>query len=214
MLRKWMFSICSFLFAANVFAFTEGKEYLVLPKEVKQQAVVQTFLDQDKGKVQVVEFFSYKCPGCFSLEGTFSAWAAAQPQNIVVRRVPVAFNPAWEPLAKTYYVLEELNVVERINPIIFNAVHKEGQRLESQEDIAKYLSKHGVSANDFNAAYEGFNVNRRWAQAQSLRTAMQVNSIPAVVVSGTYSTNLSMTHDSATFTKVLDYLCARGDSNL
>ena len=123
-----------------------------------------------------------------------------------MRRVPVAFNPAWEPLAKTYYVLEELNIVERVNPIIFNAVHKEGKRLETQSEIAQYLAQHDVSLNDFNAAYEGFNVNRRWAQAQLLREAEQVTSIPAVVVNGQYLTHLGMAKDPTTFTQVIDHL--------
>lgn len=208
MLKQWMLSVLC-LFSVNVFAFTEGSEYLQLPKEVKQQAVVQAFLDQDKDKIQVTEFFSYKCPGCYHLEPTFAAWAAQKPQDVAIRYVPVAFNPAWEPLAKTYYVLEELNETSRINPIIFHAIHKEGKRLETQAEIATFLSGHGISANDFNAAYEGFNVNRRWAQAQSLREAEQVNSIPAVVVAGEYMTNLSMARDAATFTKVIDHLIAQ-----
>jgi thiol:disulfide interchange protein DsbA len=206
MLKQWTFGFFCLLFMTQVFAFSEGKEYLKLPLAVKQQPVVQTFLDQDKGKIQVTQFFSYKCPGCYSLDAAFTAWATKQPADVAVRHVPVAFNPAWEPLAKTYYVLEELNVTARISPIIFNAVHKEGKRLESQQEIANYLSTHGISANDFNAAYEGFNVNRRWAQAQSLRSAEQVNSIPAVVINGEYLTSLSMAHDSATLTKVMDHL--------
>jgi protein dithiol oxidoreductase (disulfide-forming) len=215
MLKQWMFGIFSLLFAANVLALTEGKDYIQLPQEAQQQAVVQTFLEQDKGKVQVAEFFSYKCPGCYSLEGPFSAWAAKQPQDVAIRRVPVAFNPAWVPLAKTYYVLEELNVVERVNPIIFNAVHKENKRLETQSEIAQYLTTHDVSLNDFNAAYEGFNVNRRWTQAQLLREALQVTSIPAVVINGKYLTHLGMVSPD-TFTQVLDDLVkrARGESNL
>jgi thiol:disulfide interchange protein DsbA len=206
MLKQWMLGVFCLLCVAKVFAFTEGTQYLKFSDTVKKQPVVQAFLDQDKDKIQVQEFFSYKCAGCFHFEPTFNIWAAQQSKDIAIRKVPVAFNPAWEPLAKTYYVLEELNVVERINPIIFNAIHKERRGLETQKEIAEYLSQHGISANDFNAAYEGFNVNRRWAQAQSLRAAEQVNSIPAVVVNGEYLTSLGMAHDAVTTTKVIDYL--------
>jgi protein dithiol oxidoreductase (disulfide-forming) len=206
MLKQWMLGLISLLFVSQAFAFTEGQEYQKLSEGVKKQPVVQAFLDQDKGKIQVQEFFSYKCGGCYQFDPIFHAWAVKQSKDIAIRQVPVAFNPAWEPLAKTYYVLEELNEVDRLNPIIFNAVHKEGQRLETQQDIANYLSKHGVDVNAFNAAYEGFNVNRLWAQAQSLRAAEQVNSIPAVVINGEYLTNLSMAKDGATVGKVLDQL--------
>lgn len=206
MFKQWMCSVVSLFFITQVFAYTEGKDYLRLPQAVQQQAVVQTFLEQDKGKIQVAEFFSYKCPGCYSLEATFTTWASKQPQEVAIRRVPVAFNPAWEPLAKTYYVLEELNAVERLNPIIFNAIHKDGKRLETQSEIAALLAQHGISLNDFNAAYEGFNVTRLWTQAQLLRQAEQVMSIPAVVVNGEYLTHLGMADNPTLFTQVIDYL--------
>ncbi len=207
MLKQWMLGFCSFFFITTVFAaYTEGVDYIKLPASVKQQAVVQTFLDQDKGKIQVAEFFSYKCPGCFTVEGPFSNWAASAPKDVAVRRVPVSFGPTWEPLAKTYYALEELNVIERLSPIIFNGVHKERLPLETQDQIATFLAKHDVSLNDFNAAYEGFNVNRRWAQAQSLTSAEQVTSIPAVVVNGEYLTHIGLTKDPEKLIKVIDYL--------
>lgn len=207
MFKKGIIAVFSLLFTSAVFAaFTEGTDYIKLPPEVKQQAVVQTFLAEDQGKIQVTEFFSYKCPGCYSLDAPFAAWAAKQPKDVAVRHVPVAFNEAWEPIAKTYYVLEELNEVARLNPVIFNALHKEGKRLDTQSEIAAFLAQHGVATKDFNAAYEGFNVNRKWAQAKLLREAEEVKSIPSVVVNAEYATHLGMSRDPAIMTQVLDEL--------
>lgn len=217
MLKQWMLSVFTLLFTTMVFAQTvdlskgliEGTHYITLPKEARQQAVVQTFLQQDKGKIQVAEFFSYKCPGCFGLSEVFDSWTKRQPQDVVVRHVPVAFGPTWEPLAKTYYVLEELKAFDRLNPVIFNAVHREGNRLETQEEIAALLEKHGIPTANFNAAYTGFNVSRLWSQAQLLRQAEQVTSIPAVVVNGEYLTHLGMVSDPVLFTQVVDHLIAK-----
>jgi protein dithiol oxidoreductase (disulfide-forming) len=212
MLRTWMLALVSMIFATTIFAnanIIEGKDYIVLPKEVGQQAVVQTFLAQDAGKVQVTEFFSFKCPGCYSFEGPFSAWAAKQGHDVAVRRVPVAFGPTWEPVAKAYYALKELGVADQLSPVIFNAIHKDRKRLETQSEIALLVSQHGVALDKFNAAYEGFNVSRLWTNAQALTQAEQVKSIPAVVVDGKYLTHLGLTKDPARLTQVLDYLVAK-----
>ncbi|MEN9380050.1 MAG: hypothetical protein RJB15_1743, partial [Pseudomonadota bacterium] len=61
----------------------EGFDYRVLPTP---QAVEQ------KGKVEVIEFFWYGCPHCYDFEPELSAWVKRQPKDVVFRRVPVAFR--------------------------------------------------------------------------------------------------------------------------
>ncbi len=220
MLRKWIFLVLSLVCVSAVYAaeapqptpapqtneIIEGVHYIKLPNTVPQQAVVQTYLAQDKGKIQVAEFFSYKCPGCYALEGDFNAWAAKQPKDVAIRRVPVSFGPNWEPLAKAYFVIEQMGKVHELNPVIFNAVHKDRKPLETQSEIALLLSQHGVKLDEFNAAYEGFNVNRLWTQAQLLRQSEEVGSVPAVVVNGEYLTHIGLTQDPKKLMQVLDYL--------
>lgn len=215
-LRQWMMAIVSLVFAATVYAqstpstpIIEGQHYIVLPKEVRQQAVVQAFMAQDPGKIQVIEFFSYKCPGCYAMEAPFNAWAAKQSDKVAIRRVPISFGPTWEPIAKTYYVLEELGLTEKLTPVIFNAIHKDKMRLDTPSEIGALLAKNGVSLDTFNTTYNGFNVSRMWTQAQDLTKAEQVQSVPAMVVNGQYLTHLGMTKDPALTAQVLDYLVAK-----
>jgi thiol:disulfide interchange protein DsbA len=57
-------------------------------------------------KIEVIEFFSYGCPHCADLEPHLQAWLKRLPPDVQVRRVPVAFQPSWENLARVYYTLE------------------------------------------------------------------------------------------------------------
>ena len=43
------------------------------------------------GKVEVTEFFWYSCPHCYAFEPDLEQWVKKQSNNIVFKRVPIAF---------------------------------------------------------------------------------------------------------------------------
>ncbi|MBK6743674.1 MAG: DsbA family protein [Hydrogenophilales bacterium] len=51
---------------------------------------------ETKAKVEIIEFFSYRCPHCFQLEPSLKAWIAKQPASVKVIRQPVIFSDKWE----------------------------------------------------------------------------------------------------------------------
>src|SRR5437868_5069067 len=48
--------------------------------------------DVPAGKIEVLEFFRYSCPHCFSFEPVLAAWVARLPKDVVFKRVPVSFQ--------------------------------------------------------------------------------------------------------------------------
>jgi thiol-disulfide isomerase/thioredoxin len=74
-------------------------------------------------KIEVIEFFSYGCPHCADLEPHLQAWLKRLPADVQVRRVPVAFQPAWENLARVYYTLELMGEDAKLTPDVFSAIH-------------------------------------------------------------------------------------------
>ena len=84
--------------AAQVRQFKEGKDYQKLSKPAPTEAPA--------GKIEIIEFFWYSCPHCNSFEPVLDAWIKAAPKDLVVRRVPVAFNASFVPQQKLYYALE------------------------------------------------------------------------------------------------------------
>src|SRR3569832_2261434 len=51
-------------------------------------------------KVEVLEFFWYSCPHCNAFEPSLSDWVKKQGDNIVFKRVPVAFRDSFIPQQK------------------------------------------------------------------------------------------------------------------
>ena len=64
----------------------EGKDFVRLPTPAPVAAPA--------GKVEVVEFFSYGCPHCYSFEPLLEPWVKKLPPDVAFRRVPAAFNAA------------------------------------------------------------------------------------------------------------------------
>ncbi|MDO4591465.1 MAG: thiol:disulfide interchange protein DsbA/DsbL [Comamonadaceae bacterium] len=166
---------------AQAAAFQEGKEYLRLSKPAATEAPA--------GKVEVVEFFWYSCPHCNAFEPAFAAWKQKAPDNVVVRRVPVAFNASFVPQQKLYYALQAMDNFEAMHVKVFHAIHVERNKLAKDEDIFNWVAKQGVDVEKFKAAYNSFNVSSQVRKATQLQQAYDVEGVPSMGVAGRYYTD-------------------------
>lgn len=188
-------SLCSPLASAA----EAGKDYAVL------SPVQQT---ENRGKIEVIEFFAYTCPHCFELEPDLNAWARKLPKNVVLKRQPVIFNDSWEPMARAYFALEALGALDRLHAEMFNAIHIEDKNLTHPEDFYDWGAGKGLDRARLKAAYESFSTGTKIARAKQLQRAYKVNGVPALAVNGKYLTTSSMTGSNARTLKVVSELIA------
>jgi len=144
----------------------------------------------EPGKIEVLEFFSYGCGHCAAIEPLLEKWMKAQPADVVVRGVPVAFNASMKPLQRLYYALEALNRLD-LHPKVFKAIHQEKKRLFTKAEIKSWIGSQGVDAEKFDAAYESFGVSSKASRADQLVTAYRIQGTPTVAVGGRYVTSPS-----------------------
>jgi thiol:disulfide interchange protein DsbA len=141
------------------------------------------------GKIEVVEFFSYGCPHCYSLEPTLDAWAKRLPGDVVFKRVPVGFNALYENYQKIFYALEAMGQVDKMHAKVFNAIHQQRQRLDKEADIAAFMTANGVDGAKFLEQYKSFTVQSKARQAQQLSQSYKIDGVPAMGVQGRYVTS-------------------------
>lgn len=163
-------------FAQRV-AFKEGSDYNRLAKP----AAVST----PAGKVEVVEFFSYSCVHCFRFEPLMAEWIKKLPADVVLRRMPVAFSPAFAPMQRFYFSLESMGLVDKLHEKVFKAFHEERQQLTSPETIVAWVEKQGVDKAQFLSFFNGNAIEKAKAATQ-LQEAYQVEGTPALGVAGQY----------------------------
>lgn len=178
-----MFAMAAVFFTAGSFAqgspAAKGKFIEITPAQATEP-----------GKVEVLEFFSYGCGHCAAIEPLFEKWIKAQPADVVVRGVPVAFNASMKPLQRLYYALEALNRLD-LHPKVFKAIHQEKKRLFTKAEIKSWIASQGVDAEKFDAAYESFGVSSKASRADQLVTAYRIQGTPTVAVAGRFVTSPS-----------------------
>ncbi|RZI44593.1 thiol:disulfide interchange protein DsbA/DsbL [Herbaspirillum sp. HC18] len=143
-------------------------------------------------KVEVIEFFWYSCPHCFAMEHDLVAWVKKQGDNIVFKRVPAAFRDSMVPQQKLYYALEAMGKVDDLHQKVFNAIHLEKRRLDTDAEIADFVAKNGVDKQKFLDVYNSFGVQSKAKRAMQMMQAFQVDGVPLLAVDGRYMTSPSI----------------------
>jgi protein dithiol oxidoreductase (disulfide-forming) len=186
---------------AQAKAFQSGTDYLTLDKPAPTEAPA--------GQIEVVEFFWYNCPHCSSFEPMFDAWAKKQPKDVMVRRVPIAFRPDFEPQQRLYYVLESLGKVDELHKKVFNAIHVEKQQLATAEQITAWIDKQGIPKAKFLELYNSFSVSTKARKATQLQDAYALDGVPALGINGRYFTSGTQAKTLERALQVADSLIAQ-----
>lgn len=160
-------------------------------------------------KVEVLEFFWYRCPHCFQLEPGLAKWLKTLPKDAQIRRVPAVFRPDWMPGAKLYYTLEQMKLLDRLHEKVFNAYHVENIDLNNPAVLGDWIAKQGVDRKQFESLYNAFAIQSKATQGAQLATAYGISGVPAFIIDGKYLTAISMTQSEPRLFEVLDQLIAK-----
>jgi len=140
------------------------------------------------GKIEVLEFFSYGCTHCYALEPAFREWSVAQPDDVAIRQIPVAFNAGMKPLQQLYYTLEAMNRLD-LHPAVFAAIHQQRQRLFTKDTMQKWAQDQGLDGKQFSDIFDSFGVNTKVNRANALTQTYDIQGTPTVAVGGRYITS-------------------------
>ena len=157
-------------------------------------------------KIEVLEFFWYRCPHCFQLEPALNTWLKTLPKDTQVRRVPAVFRDDWMPGAKLYYTLEQMGLLDTLHDKVFDAYHVEKINLNEPAVLGDWIAKQGVDRKKFEGIYNSFSTQSKATQGARLATAYAISGVPAFVIDGKYATSVSMAGSQARLFEVLDQL--------
>jgi thiol:disulfide interchange protein DsbA len=193
-------AVAAFAPAALAQAPAAGIDYVVLNEKQPTET---------PDKVEVLEFFWYGCPHCYTLEPALDEWARRQPKDVAFKRVPAPFNKQWEIGARVFYALEAIGEADRLTPIVFNAIHREGVRANDEKAISAVLAKNKVDMAKYDAAYKSFGVDAKIRRAEQLLKAYRLDAVPAVAVNGKYLVSASLAGGHKRMIDIIDMLVAQ-----
>jgi thiol:disulfide interchange protein DsbA len=160
------------------------KEYKLIEPPQPQPATV-------KG-VEVLEFFNYACPHCFEFEPFLRTWLKSKPKNAEFHYVPAVFNERMIPLAKMYYALEEMSLLEKLHEKVYYAIHQQQLNLTDRAVLFKWIGEQGVDNKKFESVFDSFSVNNKVQRAAQMTRNYRIPGTPYVIVGGRYMTGPSM----------------------
>ncbi len=173
-----------------------GKDYrLIKPPQRTEVAA---------GKIEVVEFFWFACPHCYSLEPIVDEWAAKLPDDVEFRRIHVQFRQPKH--QQIFYTLQALGEDKRLALKVFEAIHKERKRMNKVDEIKDWAVANGLDGDKFMSTFDSFGIRTQMSRATKAVETFGVDSVPMLAVNGKYLTSPSMVGSNAGVLKVVEDL--------
>lgn len=167
-----------FVTSASAAAPVEGKDYTRI--NPAQPTI-------DPQKIVITEFFSYQCPHCYSFAKPLAAWVRTLPADLRFERTPVSFGRAqWEPVARAYLALKSMNQITRLDDAIFDAIHRQHLPLATEQAVVQWVGTQGIDSKAFASQYRSFTVETQLKASDMSTRALQIPSIPCIVIDGRY----------------------------
>lgn len=159
-------------------------------------------------KIEVLEFFWYGCPHCYSLEPYLEKWQSTKADDVQLRRVPAILGKNWIPHARAYFTAEKLGIIDKIHRPLFDAIHKDRQKIFDEESLRDFFATMGVDKDEFTRIYESNEISEKIQDAFLLGQQYQITGVPAIIVNGKYRTSASMAGSNANLIEVINQLTA------
>lgn len=182
-MKKILFALVGMVLALSASAaqFTDGKEYVTLPKSVT-------------GEPQVMEFFSFYCPHCYEFEHVWHVSDAVKknlPANIKVTKYHVEFlgGDMGKTVTQAWAVAMALGVEDKVTAPVFDGIQKTQTITDPASLKDVFVKSSGITPEQYDAAWNSFVVKSLVAQQEKAAEDVNLRGVPAMFVNGKYMVN-------------------------
>lgn len=168
-------------FSASAAQFTDGQQYVSLPKPVA-------------GEPQVMEFFSFFCPHCYQFERIYHISDAVKknlPADTKVVKYHVDFlgGDFGPVVTHAWAVAMALGVEDKVTAPLFDGIQKTQTISDADSLKATFINAAGISSQEYDAAWNSFAVKALVAQQEKAASDVDLRGVPAMFVNGKYMVN-------------------------
>ncbi|NOQ93664.1 MAG: thioredoxin domain-containing protein [Methylophaga sp.] len=178
-------------------AFIDGVHYKATPTRLATNS---------EDKIEVIELFSYSCPHCFRLDPQVELWKKTLPENVTFKHVPAIFRDSWMQLARVFYAAEATGNLEKLHPLLFNAIHVEKRRLQTEEQLLDFVAEQDIDRESFAKTMKSMSVVAKVKKALMLSQTSGITGVPAMIVNGRYRTEAPLAGGMTEMLNTVDFL--------
>jgi thiol:disulfide interchange protein DsbA len=171
---------------------------------------LQAIPTDSPNKIEVTEVFWYGCIHCYHMDPILNAWVKKLPADVVFKRVPGLPQPAWAPMAKAFYAMEDLKLSDKLHSALFDAVHKD-KTLNPTDEAAAIdwmTKKSGLDKQKVEGAFKSFSMNNKLNQAAQVFRASGATGVPSFIINGQFITSSTMAGGNEQALKTAEFIIA------
>lgn len=199
-LRSSFFLLLVFMFAQSSHAqtFVEGEHYSIVQVNAANPA--------SKGESpSVVEYFSFACPGCYSMEPSIITLKKVVPE-LNLRRVHMPFGGANAKYAQKVFVLMQLLDAHQYKDAIFRRIHVARNSFNSDKEVVQFYTELGFESSRVEALLKSFSADGMIRKMNKDAVKYKVKSVPTIIVNDKYQINLGALPQSNSLVGIVNYL--------
>lgn len=194
--------------AALVPVLAHAQARRAAPVELRDFRPVTPPQPTEGNKIEVLEFFQYSCPHCFTFNAVIESWKKSLGADVDFKRISINWDATTVNHTKTYYALEQMKRLD-LHEKFFSAIHNGRRRMLDVNEIADFMANNGVDKAAWNQNFNSFSVNSRVNRAGQIWRAYKVDSTPQMAVGGRFITAPSMVGSREGTLAVIDFLVER-----
>ncbi|VTU08392.1 DSBA oxidoreductase [Actinobacillus porcinus] len=179
------------LLAALVVATATMTGFQAQAAELKDGEQYITLNQARAAQPEVIEFFSFYCPHCYSFEMQYkipSKVKAQLPQGTTFKQYHVDFlGPQGKNLTRAWALAMTLGVEDKVKTALFDGA--QANAFKSMDDIRQKFIDNGVTAEQFDGTINSFAVTTLVKTQQNLVKQFQVNGVPDFYVNNKFRVN-------------------------
>jgi thiol:disulfide interchange protein DsbA len=107
---------------------------------------------------------------------------------------------------KLFYALEETGQFANMHRKVFNAIHQQNKRLNSESEVQAFVSASGGDGAKVVEAMKSFGSNTKANRAKQLADAYKIDGVPALGIHGRFYTAASLAGSHERAVAVADFL--------
>ena len=100
--------------------------------------------------------------------------------------MPAVFDPVMRPHAQAFYGAQAMGVLDKTHDATYDAIHRDGRKLRSEEEIKAVFMAAGVAPEVFDKHFRSFGVDAKVRRAEAMTERYGVMATPTLIVNGRY----------------------------
>lgn len=176
------------------------------------------FNEKENINYEVIYFFSYGCPHCYSFKNYLKEWEQNKKDDVNIHFIPATFQKGWENLAKGHIIAKDLRL-NNFDETIFNYIHKDKNFIRNMDDLRTFFNDiYNVENSIFNSLYNSIEINMEIEKLNKITDDFEIMGTPTLLLitkkGHSYVTSPSIANGNLNMIFTMEYLMMKDRKQL